>query len=262
MKNINLLGVIVVVIFFLASCSVPTERVVKVYDVEISGFVGKYIDIVDGEYMFTNDGKDGFITVEFELIAKPKEILCVDYVYGGLRINATGINKVIYNTGTYGFKTERIERKKIMDLINIGNIGDKKSVSFLWDYFGLSSSKEIRKKVYNEAISLEVLDNESFIFCSQKENESSNSSSSNYSSSSNNWDKVLDSYEDYIDNYIKLLKKANDGDVSALTEYVKMMEDATDLAEKLDNASDELTAKQMTKFLKLQTKLVDSASGM
>lgn len=44
--------------------------------------------------------------------------------------------------------------------------------------------------------------------------------------SGNNWDSVLDDYEEYFDQYVKLLKKAKNGDVSALTEYAKMLEKA------------------------------------
>ena len=69
------------------------------------------------------------------------------------------------------------------------------------------------------------------------------------------WDETLDSYEKYIDQYIKLYKKAMTGDASALTEYASMMEKATEFAEKLEEAGDDLTTTQMNRFIKLQTKL-------
>ena len=82
------------------------------------------------------------------------------------------------------------------------------------------------------------------------------------SDSSEDWDAVLKSYEEFIDKYIALLKKANQGDMSALTEYVNMMEKASDLAEKLGDANDELTPEQAAKFLKLQTKFTNAALSM
>jgi hypothetical protein len=91
---------------------------------------------------------------------------------------------------------------------------------------------------------------------------SSSSTSSSSNSGSEDWDAVLKSYENYIDQYIKLMKKAKNGDASAMTEYVEMMEKATDLAEKMESAGDDLSTSQMNKFLKLQTKLANAAMEM
>jgi vacuolar-type H+-ATPase subunit H len=77
--------------------------------------------------------------------------------------------------------------------------------------------------------------------------------------SSENWDDVLKSYETFIDKYISLSKKAQKGDVSAMTEYVEYMEKATELADKMKDADDALTPSQSAKFLKLQTKLANAA---
>jgi hypothetical protein len=82
------------------------------------------------------------------------------------------------------------------------------------------------------------------------------------SSDSEDWNAVLKSYEEYIDKYIVLLKKAKNGDASAMTEYVSMMEKATELSEKMQNAGSNLSTSQMTKFLKLQTKLTNAALEM
>ncbi|MDR2121404.1 MAG: hypothetical protein LBP64_11115 [Tannerella sp.] len=87
-------------------------------------------------------------------------------------------------------------------------------------------------------------------------------SSGSASSNSEDWDAVLKSYESYIDQYVKLIKKVNSGDMSAMTEYAKMLEKAEDLQNKLENAKDELSATQASKLLKLQTKLANAVSGM
>ncbi|WP_052180796.1 DUF6591 domain-containing protein [Alistipes sp. ZOR0009] len=80
--------------------------------------------------------------------------------------------------------------------------------------------------------------------------------------SSENWDDVLNSYEEYIDQYIKLMKKANAGDMSAVSEYPAMMDKANELGEKLQNASTTLTTEQMSRFTELQTKLTNAATEM
>jgi len=85
---------------------------------------------------------------------------------------------------------------------------------------------------------------------------------SDISNSSEDWDAILNSYEQFINKYISLLKKAQNGDMSAMTEYTEYMEKATDLAEKLENADDELTPAQAAKFVKLQTKLANAAVNL
>jgi len=76
------------------------------------------------------------------------------------------------------------------------------------------------------------------------------------------WDTVLKNYEEFVDKYIDMVKKAQKGDVSAMMEYVTYMEKASDLAIKLETAYDELTPAQMAKFLKLQTKLANAVAEL
>jgi hypothetical protein len=80
------------------------------------------------------------------------------------------------------------------------------------------------------------------------------------SKSSANWDKVLDSYEKYMDNYLALLKKANAGDMAAYSDMPKLLEQCNELNEQLDDASDEMTAAQMARFQKIATKMASAAS--
>jgi len=76
------------------------------------------------------------------------------------------------------------------------------------------------------------------------------------------WDKALDSYEEYIDSYIKLAKKAADGDMEAATEYANYMTKLTDLADKMEDAGDDLTTSQLNRFVKLQTKFSEAAASL
>lgn len=68
----------------------------------------------------------------------------------------------------------------------------------------------------------------------------------------------MDEYEEYIDDYIKFYKKAQTGDMSAMTEYASMLEKAESLSKKLEKAQDDLTASQAARFLKLQQKLTNA----
>ncbi len=69
------------------------------------------------------------------------------------------------------------------------------------------------------------------------------------------WDKLLNEYEKYVDQYIKTYKKAMNGDMSAMTEYVKLAEKAQKLADKLEKAEDELTTAQLKRLAKINEKM-------
>ena len=79
-------------------------------------------------------------------------------------------------------------------------------------------------------------------------------------SSKSDWDAILDEYESFVDKYIALLKKANTGDMSALTEYMSYMEKAQALAEKLDDADDDMSSAQMNRYMKIAQKMATAAA--
>lgn len=80
--------------------------------------------------------------------------------------------------------------------------------------------------------------------------------------SGNDWDSILDDYEEYFDQYVKLFKKAQNGDINALTEYTKMLEKAQSIGSKLEQAKGDLTPAQSARFLKIQQKLLNAASAL
>ena len=79
---------------------------------------------------------------------------------------------------------------------------------------------------------------------------------------SNNWDSILKDYEKFVDQYIALMKKVNAGDMSAMTQAMKVLEQATALSERMDKASGDLTAAQSKKLLQIQKKLANAAASM
>lgn len=85
---------------------------------------------------------------------------------------------------------------------------------------------------------------------------------SNKSVKGSNWDELLDSYEKYVDKYIAFMKKANNGDMSAMSEYPKFLQSAQDLSEKLQKAQGDLTPAQWSKYMKIQQKMINAAQNM
>ena len=80
--------------------------------------------------------------------------------------------------------------------------------------------------------------------------------------SSDDWDAALDEYEKYVDSYLKFYKKAMAGDANAMTEYADYLQRAQKLTEKFSAVEKELTPKQYSRFMELQTKMVTGLSDM
>ncbi len=75
------------------------------------------------------------------------------------------------------------------------------------------------------------------------------------SSQSNNWDALLDEYEDYMTQAVKMAKKAQSGDMSVMTEYASLLEKAQSLQKKLESAENDMTPAQVARLNKIATKL-------
>lgn len=68
------------------------------------------------------------------------------------------------------------------------------------------------------------------------------------------FEKVLDTYESLIQDYVKLIEEANQGNINAIAEYAKVATKAVALATKITAISPRLTDEQREKFEKLQEK--------
>lgn len=76
------------------------------------------------------------------------------------------------------------------------------------------------------------------------------------------WDSVLDDYEQYVDKYISLVKKASSGDMSALEEYAEFLEKAEALSSKLSNAKDNMTSAQVSRYMRISAKMTNAATSI
>ena len=85
---------------------------------------------------------------------------------------------------------------------------------------------------------------------------------SSSSSSSQDWDAMLDSYEEYVDNYISLLKKASNGDMTAMTEYPALLNKAQEFSDKMKNAKGSMSASQWARYSQINMKMLKAAQEM
>ena len=75
------------------------------------------------------------------------------------------------------------------------------------------------------------------------------------SSGSTEWDATLDSYEEYVDKYIALMKKVAKGDMSAMAEYPSMLDKAQEFSNKLEKAKGEMSISQINRYTKITSKM-------
>ena len=82
------------------------------------------------------------------------------------------------------------------------------------------------------------------------------------SSNGEDWDALLDSYEEYVDMYVSLLKKASSGDLSAVSEYTSYMSKAQEVSQKMADATSKLSPAQLSRFNKINQKMLQAAQNM
>ena len=92
---------------------------------------------------------------------------------------------------------------------------------------------------------------------SEVSNESSETTEE--SSGSADWDELLSSYEEYVDEYVSLAKKAAEGDNSAISEYPALLEKAKELGDKLKNAESDMSSSQLEKYQEITAKMAEAA---
>jgi len=68
------------------------------------------------------------------------------------------------------------------------------------------------------------------------------------------FERVMDTYESLIQDYVKLVEEADQGDINALAEYAKVSVKAVTLATKITAIAPRLTEEQKAKFDELQNK--------
>jgi len=266
-------------VMFLASCGggggSKDEKVnvqIKPSKTKIKGKLSKFLEVVDGTYKISKG--DGSFGGDYQILVKVKSIGTTteqfDEIHGSNKGNSGGMTLAILDetglpiSGLDKFKLHFGEKDKVIYLLE--NKGEEDFLKFTVDIsYGTEIYEDgLPNNINSFEVGSEVTDYEPSASNDNysSSNESYSSSSSKKTVSNEDWDAVLKSYESYIDQYIKLMKKAQNGDMSAMTEYAKMMEKASDLSEKMSNAGDDLSPSQMTKFMKLQTKLANAAANM
>lgn len=273
MKNIRLFTLATIAAWAMACSSNGDNMLVTPQDKALKGDLKDYYLVVDKEYPIVKDGgafTNNMITVE---LTRTDE----DLPFGDTPVEGYGTTR--YDEGSYyqvGFGIELLDKD--------GNVVTKKSATAT-GFGGVYSNDDVtemasmaageqgsirwtfKEEELNGVTSFRILSAYQSASGSSSDSngdslDSDNSSSSEVSTTSdNNWDSVIDDYEEFIDKYIALLKKAKAGDMDAVSEYASMLSKAQSLQSKLNSAQNDLTTAQAARFSKIVTKMASAATS-
>jgi hypothetical protein len=185
--------------------------------------------------------------------------LCIIFVSVGKTITADD-NKIHNGTHQPGYTNLFFMKKTVLFLVG-------STFSLLVFVACGSSSKADEKAVENAVNQLNSAAQTANSASSSTETStetttSDASTSSSTSSSTEDWDAILNDYEEYVNQYIKLMKAAQKGDASAMSEYPAMLEKANSLNSKLTSGQGTMSSAQASRLLKIQNKMASAAAGM
>ena len=260
----------------LASCSEENSATLKV-EAEL-GALADYIKLTDQEVVVSmSDEKDDGVDCKVltsSLALEVTKSVASDYSFT-LEVAVLDKNHVVIGR-LPSFHIEGHYDNDNGDLRNILNAGSvraqmrnsKKAADFTpgdqeqWNkilkegvYIQIKPSFSSAKYAKYEAKSSKTEDTESSNGATTEDEDQADSSSA----SSQDWDAMLDSYEEYVDKYISLMKKASKGDMTALAEYPALMSKAQEFCDKMEKSKGSMSASQWARYSKISSKMLKAA---
>lgn len=238
----------------------------KPQSTKVSGALSHSYEVVDKEYMTTNDGYSSMLAVSIKRVSDdlpfvPNETspygvssMGKDTHVGiGIELFDENGNSIETINASEGGSSGVYSHEDIVSIINLQK-GETATVRWSIDDALVSKIKSFKITTAMEKSN----DSEG-----TEGSDDSNEPESNVSQKgSGSVDKLLDSYEGYIDKYIVFMKKASKNDMSAMEEYPKLMEKAQKLGTELDKNQGDMSSAQMQRFLALQTKFTKAMSQL
>lgn len=248
----------------LTSCGAKAgEKEIDASGIEVVTDSADWVSVVDGKYKLvgTNENKMPTLSMNVKLVLT-KELKIENATvtnFMGWKLTLKDKN----GTDICDLSLDDNSLAKIKKLISSGNVDEEVEVTFKGGGFGVS--EDAYKKALSDAESFSI---NGANYMVEKDYSSSYSSSSsddseeatdedseNASSDDTDWDEVLDSYDAYVTKYIALMKKAANGDASAMAEYPGLLKEAEELGDKLSSAKGNLTSEQWARYTKILTRM-------
>lgn len=255
----------------MASCSESGEEPKNITPTTTefsAGEVAKYVEVVDQPAELTYTEKEYHqylrLKVTLKLIQDGiKDVDARDIHFQSSFLGGVYINLVDESGSRIDALSMRSEDDLKFKKFLTGNMGDTAVFVFEVNY----GNDELAKERFKNAVQFTPDETPTSIVLGGESNATvSDSDSSDAAVSSDSdgedWDSLLDSYEEYVDSYISLLKKASDGDLNAMSEYADHLNKAQEFSKKLTDSTDEMTVSQVNRFNKITQKMLQAVQEM
>lgn len=226
---------------------------------KIKGDLGDYFEVVDKDYILTKDGIGVMVSVEVkrtdtEYAFDPQGVEDFGVTGDGIRNAGFGIELLDENNNVIEKKAATRGMYSRDDIKEALKLKPGETGTVRWEFYLNEDQKPVKFRLTS------AYDDHGF---SSSSGEISSAGYESVSSSgSGNWDAMLDSYDSYVTKYISYMKRAMNGDASALSEYPALMEKAEEFSNKMANAQGEMTSAQWARYTKITNKMMQAASEM
>ncbi|PCJ26764.1 MAG: hypothetical protein COA97_05060 [Flavobacteriales bacterium] len=239
------------------------EATIKPRSIKIKGHLSDYLEVVEGKTKVV--AIEEYILYQINFSVKVKSIGITDEIFYGLEDDNNGPLHltIIDDTGAPISGWDNIssiysDDSKIQDLL-------KKEGEEYWITFNTTKNVSERgaiEKLFNEMVSFNTISKPKQKPEKEITASSTSSETTSKSGGSAEWDSLLDDYEEMYDDYIKLVKKAQKNDNSALSEYPKVYAKMITISQKLEKAGDDLSPEQITRFMEIQVNAMQAATEL
>ena len=241
--------------------SVPVDVTVKAEETACGGSLGKYVSVVAGDYTLQIKGgysKEAVITVNLSVEAIP-ELSSDDFGLSQLKAVVTFLDE---NKTPLSVNIEESYDRELESALKSG--AAKLSMKFDGYIDGDEEVKTLvdKAKFIEVSVSGEVKEPSSSSSSSSSSDETETTESAEVSdskseskTSSTDINAWLDKYEKAMDKYSSLVKKANNGDLSAVADMASYLEEVNDLYNDLENVKGDMTPAQSARLAKIYAKM-------
>ena len=250
----------------MASCGGPkgATKELEISNAEVLGDSADVVSIVDGTYTLV-----GVVPTDITQTLSIKIKLRLERPIQDKDLHISGWNLEILDKNGTSLLDKLIlkdsEDSKLLKFVTEGKEGEEKEFTFQYSI----ANGDLYKKIMNDAANINLKDvsfykeqyyssESSEVTDEETTDTDSNTDVESDDISSNNVDEILKTYSEYVDKYIKFMKKAANGDLSAMTEYASLLKKAQEFDEKLKEVKGDMTTAQMNKFLEIQKKMLSA----
>lgn len=279
-KAINIIAILVLAMALMASCGGKKDGnklELDVTNAKVEGDSAEVISIVDGKYTIVGTEK-GQMGQELYIKVKLRLERPVNAAYNQVFFTSPFHGIMILDKNNLPMLENPLpvqDPDALLKFITEGKAGDEKEISFAFTML----NEEQFKKILSEAVTIKFSgmsynindiippaeDSQQTVSedaAVSDEGETAEGVDEGGSESSEDVDELLADYEQYYDSYIKMIRKANKGDVTALADYADMLQKLQEIGNKIENVKGDLDAKQLAAFNRIHNKLLKAAQEM